>query len=98
MIARNNIVYKNSQRGNSTFENNLVGGSTTLIILKDSGREIKNIKNRNPFFVNPASGDFRLSPNSPAIDSGMTLGEVLKDFRGVARPRGPASDIGAYEY
>ena len=34
---------------------------------------------------------------SPAIDSGLTLANILTDARGVARPAGLAFDSGAYE-
>jgi hypothetical protein len=40
---------------------------------------------------------FRLSPDSPAIDAGVSLADVQTDFYGVARPQGTGYDIGAYE-
>ena len=48
--------------------------------------------------MDAASGNFKLQSNSAAIDVGTPLVEVLTDFDGVARPKGPAFDIGAYEY
>jgi uncharacterized repeat protein (TIGR03803 family) len=39
-----------------------------------------------------------LLPGSPAIDSGSVAGGPATDQRGVARPQGPAADIGAFEY
>lgn len=39
-----------------------------------------------------------LRPGSPAIDAGDDDGCPATDQRGVARPYGPACDIGAYEY
>jgi hypothetical protein len=42
--------------------------------------------------------DFHLQSSSPAINTGATLAEVLRDFDGVTRPQGSAYDIGAYEY
>jgi hypothetical protein len=48
-------------------------------------------------FVNPA-GDFHLRSASPAINIGQVLTSVKHDFAGVARPDGPSSDAGAYEY
>lgn len=38
-----------------------------------------------------------LSSGSPAINTGKTLSEVVKDIKGVARPQGGAYDVGAYE-
>jgi hypothetical protein len=38
-----------------------------------------------------------LSPGSPAIDAGTNTGCPVTDQRGVARPQGPACDIGAFE-
>jgi hypothetical protein len=48
-------------------------------------------------FVNAALDDYRLSPGSPAIDAGTTIAGVTLDRAGIARPRGAAYDIGAYE-
>ncbi len=39
-----------------------------------------------------------LTPTSPAIDAGDSVGAPPVDERGVARPVGPAVDIGAIEY
>jgi parallel beta-helix repeat protein len=43
----------------------------------------------DPLFLNPASGDFHLQANSPAIDVGVDVGMPHS---------GAAPDIGAYEY
>jgi len=48
-------------------------------------------------FVDPAAGDYHLSPASPAVDAGQTLLQVTVDIEGNPRPVGSASDIGAYE-
>lgn len=50
-------------------------------------------------FVDPAAGDYRLRAGSPARDAGgsLTASGVVDDFDGVARPQGPAYDIGAFE-
>ncbi|MFL5403170.1 MAG: right-handed parallel beta-helix repeat-containing protein [Gemmatimonadales bacterium] len=49
----------------------------------------------DPRFIGPI--DFRLRPDSPAIDAGMPLSEVSHDADGVPRPRGRGYDLGAYE-
>ena len=38
-----------------------------------------------------------LLPDSPAIDAGISVPGVDTDQRGVARPQGPAPDLGAFE-
>ncbi len=52
-----------------------------------------------PMFVNPASGDFHLSPESPCIDAGDTNAPDLphQDFEGDDRIRGKTIDMGADE-
>ncbi len=50
-----------------------------------------------PKFAGAARCDFRLRPDSPAIDRALLLKEVPIDFRGLARPQGGAPDIGAFE-
>lgn len=57
----------------------------------------------NPRFVNapptlPDSPNFALTERSPAIDKGLSLGEIRTSFDGTTRPQGRAYDIGAYEY
>jgi hypothetical protein len=49
-------------------------------------------------FVASGSDDYHLAPGSPAIDQGSTLAAVTTDRESVARPQGPAYDVGAYEY
>jgi hypothetical protein len=49
-------------------------------------------------FVNASADDYHLSATSPAIDRGQTLAIVTTDIEGNARPEGPASDIGCYEF
>jgi hypothetical protein len=44
------------------------------------------------------SENYRLLGSSPAIDRGTSAKALTIDYAGVARPRGAAVDIGAYEY
>lgn len=59
-----------------------------------------NLYATDPMFVNPAAGDFRLQPCSPAIDAGLNLPyeelSVTSDFSGRARIAEGQADIGPY--
>ncbi len=82
-VIRNNIMYSTS--GEDLYET----GSGTVVD--------HNFTN-DPQFVNAAGLDFHLRSTSPAIDAGLSIGQVPDDFDGVRRPQGAAYDIGAYEY
>lgn len=46
----------------------------------------------------PASPNFALTAQSPAVDAGLPLAAVTMDLGGTPRPQGSAHDIGAYEF
>jgi parallel beta-helix repeat protein len=52
----------------------------------------------DPKFVNRAAGEYRLLPDSPAIDAGFSLPYVSDDFDGNSRPQLQGYDIGPFEY
>jgi predicted outer membrane repeat protein len=56
--------------------------------------------NADPFFVDPANGNFQLTANSPCIDAGNDDKIVagLPDLNGCPRIQGKSADMGAYEF
>ena len=108
----NNIVYNNPRGGiqqycysgsscigtGNTVSNNLVSGSSTNVgMLKGSAT---GTISGDPKFVsyNPtATGDYRLQSGSPAVNKGVAASAPTTDILGVARPKGGALDLGAYE-
>ena len=50
-----------------------------------------------PRFVDPAGGDYHLTPASPGADAGVAVPAVKVDLAGTARPQGAGVDIGALE-
>lgn len=108
----NNIVYNHSASGivqycypdeqcigsGNVIANNLVYGNGTAITMVQ-GRATGTITS-NPQFVNfqpNGTGDYRLKHTSPAIDRGLTASAPETDIDNVARSRGRAPDLGAYE-
>lgn len=67
-----------------------------LVWFKETGRGEHSFC-RDPLFVDPASHDFRLAKNSPAIDRGTREGAPAGDINGSIRPQGTGFDIGPYE-
>ena len=76
---------------------NLVGDTSGCTFTPATGDLTDVDANLGPFVGSP--GYYPLLSSSPAIDA-VPLGQctVTTDQRGVARPQGPACDIGAYEY
>jgi hypothetical protein len=50
--------------------------------------------NADPLLTSPG---YRPRATSPAVNAGTCDGASRRDFEGVARPQGPAVDIGPYE-
>jgi hypothetical protein len=59
---------------------------------------IYNLLSADPKFINPSAFDFRLLPDSPAIDVGVSISDLLNDRNRCARPQGARVDIGAHEF
>jgi len=103
----NNVVYDNVtygiieggvMGGNNRYANNLVARSGTSWKVKGT---VTGSISSDPLFKNylaNGSGDYHVYSSSPAIDRGTSIKAPTIDFDGVARPRGAAVDVGAYEY
>ncbi|MGV6853212.1 MAG: hypothetical protein ACWA5R_13695 [bacterium] len=104
--GRDDKYIQDQSNGLSTISNNLLfdkGNSTTDISDIDT---VANIVGQNPLFNNPASGDFTLSSNSPAIDAGTNnllfevsppnYAPINRDIEYILRSSN--YDIGAHEY
>ena len=102
----NNTLYGNSGWGI------VVGTSTPGTIIRNNisyGNRLGNYADygvgtyqsnnlfTDPRFNDPGGRDFGLRSDSPAIDQGAYLGDVLFDLLGNSRPQGNGFDIGAYE-
>ena len=88
---------------NILFNNLLVDGG---LIDEEGGNQISSASNLHVpstagVFTNPASGDYHLTPSSPAVDAGLasfsSRSAPSSDLEGTPRPFGPAHDVGADE-
>ncbi len=88
MIMSNNIIADGTPEDLYIPERSTVVESGTLY--------------NNPHFTDAAHGDYRLMPDSPAIDANMLDTQVPElhtpDLAGTERPIGANWDLGAYEY
>lgn len=82
-VVRDNLSYLNSGGNYSD------GGSGTLHDHNLEGAA-------NPLFA--GATDYHLTAGSPARDVGIPVSGITTDLDGIARPQGPAPDIGAYEF
>ena len=80
----------------------LDGGDSVLALAawqQATGQDIHSFASTPAgLFVDPANGDYHLLATAPARDAAVVATDVATDFDGLARPSGPASDIGADEY
>jgi len=84
----------------STIENNGYFPGNPLINLM-IGKTVRAWSEPRPItgsvtFANPAENDYHVV-GSEAVDAGVPLTDVTRDFDGKARPAGSAPDLGAYE-
>jgi hypothetical protein len=90
------LFFENRDFPNGIVEYNLVDRGRIKVGQPTGVSWSHNWEGRDPRFVSGL--DLRLKAGSPAIDVGVTLPQVTHDARGQARPRGPGTDLGAYEY
>ena len=96
-IFRNNIVVRNAGLSTETnigpntrpqsftFSNNLwyYPGNASWAGPNIPVQEANGIVNQNPVLADPANGDFRIPPGSPAAGNGFPNGEPALDFYGM---------------
>ncbi|MFP4016327.1 MAG: LamG-like jellyroll fold domain-containing protein, partial [Halanaerobiales bacterium] len=100
----NNIIYNGTRSIFSEGEgctlntsNNIIHNTSNNIVYNPESFP-DDIVNVDPLFIDPANGDYRLHPNSPAVDNGYILENILIDYDGNPRPIGAGLDIGAFEF
>ena len=104
----NNIFYNprgagiyNSSTGVETNINvRAINNLSTHALMIDSTNTFVegNIEFTDPLFLDVNDHDYRLGPDSPAIDTGLPVEGLDYDIEGVVRPLGDGWDIGAYEF
>jgi Right handed beta helix region len=107
-IVTNNVVIHNGGRGieefgnvgaNNVYSNNMV--YQNFIDFQLIGKSDSRTLHLDPQFVNyqpDGTGDYHLTPTSPAVNAGTSQGAPANDFDGGARPVGNSYDIGPYEF
>jgi len=98
---RNTISYFNSAPHGANYDND-GGGSYTYCCTTPARAGTGNTAEA-PGLVDRIGGDYRLTPASPCVDSGMDMPALTNDLDGVSRPQDGNGngdnrwDMGAYE-
>jgi len=109
IVIRNNIFYNSmgaaitsynfsQAKGKCSCDNNIIWGMNVVVGAPSSCSNIHNRLNIDPLFVNSSAYDFHLQSASPAINTGVTVSIVTKDFDGTKRPQCSVYDLGAFEF
>jgi len=97
VVIRNNIFSQNNSHG-IYFENNCVGTIDHNLFDGATQQYGTSYITGDPKFVAPASFDFHLQSNSPAIDQGSSVSAPDHDYDGDSRPNNGVWDMGADEF
>lgn len=99
----NNVVIRGDDRFALTvaspgagLHNNVITYSDGSLAPDANHNIVARLADLTSLFVAPALNDYRLRPDSPAVDAGLDLG-FDTDLAGTPVPLGLAPDIGAYE-
>ncbi|HHT03498.1 MAG TPA: hypothetical protein GX005_04160, partial [Bacteroidales bacterium] len=91
----NSILWNNSS---GVYYSQVVGVSTEYSLIQDYN--FTSILNKDPLFINPDVGDFRLRQDSPAIGAGnseLVPNWLMTDFAGNSRITTESVNMGVYE-
>ncbi len=98
----NNIFYQTPSSPISSLPPNLTGlNFQHNLWYGDHTSADASLNFSDPKFINPGSffaKDYKLQKGSPAINAGVSLREVSKDYFGNRRPINGGYDIGAHEF
>lgn len=89
-VLQNNAI-TNLQSANFTGSNN----TNNIIISADNSGADEGVF--YPNFADPSANDWQITHMSALLNAGQTFATQANDVLGVARPKGGAFDIGAYE-
>lgn len=107
-LIANNIVVENGREGiresgesgsDNRFVNNLLWGNERNVVQIKDGEEVGTIVADPQFasFAPDGSGDYRLAPSSPAVDTGAPDMAPRFAFDRTPRPQSAGFDVGPYE-
>lgn len=77
---------------------NNLAGQINVDSIESNNLVVDTYSDYDQYFRDYKAGDFRLRPNSPAIDGGRNDVAPAVDILGTTRPQGQYVDVGAYEF
>jgi hypothetical protein len=100
-VADNPAVGITAYGSGTEIWNTLLWNDGANLDLHDNAYVAYALNGPNPLFVDSATGNYRLSPGSPAYNAGSNVptgGLRSTDLDGYPRPFAGVADIGAYEF